>query len=91
VFYSTISGKPSVVSATHLYFPRHFDCAGSGWPIGSTAQGPDQTHSDVRRLTPLSQSGAISAPIAGTYRFSEIAEAVAVAAKKSWQGAVHGG
>jgi NADPH:quinone reductase-like Zn-dependent oxidoreductase len=33
------------------------------------------------RLTPLIVSGAISAPIAGTYRFSQIAEAVAVASK----------
>jgi NADPH:quinone reductase-like Zn-dependent oxidoreductase len=33
------------------------------------------------RLTPLVASGAISTPIAGTYRFAEIAEAVAVASK----------
>jgi NADPH:quinone reductase-like Zn-dependent oxidoreductase len=33
------------------------------------------------RLTPLVASGAISSPIAGTYRFAEIAEAVTVAAK----------
>jgi NADPH:quinone reductase-like Zn-dependent oxidoreductase len=33
------------------------------------------------RLTPLVASGAISTPIAGTYRFGETAEAVAVASK----------
>jgi hypothetical protein len=33
------------------------------------------------RLTPLVASGAISTPIAGTYRFAEIAEAVAMASK----------
>jgi len=33
------------------------------------------------RLTPLVASGAISAPIVGTYSFAEIAEAVAVASK----------
>jgi hypothetical protein len=33
------------------------------------------------RLTPLVASGAISAPIAGIYRFADLAEAVAVASK----------
>jgi hypothetical protein len=33
------------------------------------------------RLTPLVVSGAISAPVAGTFGFSQIGEAVAVAAK----------
>ena len=33
------------------------------------------------RLAPLVASGAISAPVAGTFRFSQIAEAVAVAEK----------
>jgi hypothetical protein len=33
------------------------------------------------RLTPLVASGAISSPVAGTFGFGQIAEAVAVAAK----------
>src|SRR5258706_479492 len=42
---------------------------------------PDQITRMYDRLTPLVASGAISAPIAGTYRFSQVAEAVAVASK----------
>jgi hypothetical protein len=33
------------------------------------------------RLAPLVGSGAIATPIAGTYRFAELAEGVAVASK----------
>jgi NADPH:quinone reductase-like Zn-dependent oxidoreductase len=42
---------------------------------------PDQITRMYDRLAPLVASGAISAPIAGTYRFTDIAEAVAVASK----------
>ncbi len=42
---------------------------------------PDQITRMYDRLTPLVASGAISAPIAGTYRFADIGEAVAVASK----------
>ena len=42
---------------------------------------PDQITRMYDRLTPLVASGAISTPIAGTYSFAELAEAVAVASK----------
>src|SRR5216683_343486 len=80
VFYSTISGKPSVVPATHLIF---HDISMRGFWLANWFENakPDQITQMYDRLTPLVASGAISTPIAGTYRFSEIAEAVAVASK----------
>src|SRR5216683_2099800 len=80
VFYSTISGKPSVVPATHFIFR---DISMRGFWLANWFENakPDQITEMYDRLTPLVASGAISAPIAGTYRFSEIAEAVAVASK----------
>jgi NADPH:quinone reductase-like Zn-dependent oxidoreductase len=80
VFYSTISGKPSVVPATHLIF-RDISIRGFWLANWFNSATPDQITRMYDRLTPLVASGAISAPIAGTYRFSEIAEAVAVASK----------
>jgi NADPH:quinone reductase-like Zn-dependent oxidoreductase len=80
VFYSMLSGKPSVVPATHLIF-RDISLRGfwlANWFKSAT---PDQIAEMYDRLAPLVASGAISAPIAGTYRFSQIAEAVAVASK----------
>jgi NADPH:quinone reductase-like Zn-dependent oxidoreductase len=82
VFYSTMSGKPSVVPATQLIF-RDISMRGFWLANWFNSARPDQITAMYDRLTPLVASGAISAPIAGTYRFSEIAEAVAVAAKKS--------
>jgi NADPH:quinone reductase-like Zn-dependent oxidoreductase len=81
VFYSAISGKPSVVPAAQLIF-RDISMRGfwlANWFAGAK---PEQITKMYDRLTPLVASGAISAPIAGTYRFADIAEAVAVAAKK---------
>jgi NADPH:quinone reductase-like Zn-dependent oxidoreductase len=80
VFYSTISGKPSVVPATQLIFR---DIAMRGFWLANwfNSAKPDQITQMYDRLAPLVASGAISTPVAGTYRFSEIAEAVAVAAK----------
>jgi len=80
VFYSTISGKPSVVPATDLIFR---DIAMRGFWLSNwfNSAKPDQITQMYDRLAPLVASGAISTPVAGTYRFSEIAEAVAVAAK----------
>jgi NADPH:quinone reductase-like Zn-dependent oxidoreductase len=80
VFYSTMSGKPSVVPATQLIF-RDISMRGFWLANWFNSARPDQITAMYDRLTPLIASGAISAPIAGTYRFSEIAEAVAVAAK----------
>jgi NADPH:quinone reductase-like Zn-dependent oxidoreductase len=81
VFYSTISGKPSVVPATHLIF---HDISIRGFWLANWFENakPDQITRMYDRLTPLVASGAISTPIAGTYRFAEVAEAVAVASKK---------
>jgi NADPH:quinone reductase-like Zn-dependent oxidoreductase len=80
VFYSTISGKPSVVPATQLIF-RDISIRGFWLANWFNSATPDQITRMYDRLTPLVASGAISAPIAGTYRFSQIAEAVAVASK----------
>jgi len=80
VFYSTISGKPSVVPATHFIFR---DISMRGFWLANWFENakPGQISEMYDRLAPLVASGAISTPIAGTYRFAEIAEAVAVAAK----------
>jgi NADPH:quinone reductase-like Zn-dependent oxidoreductase len=80
VFYSSVSGKPSVVPATQLIF-RDISMRGFWLANWFKSAKPDQITRMYDRLAPLVASGAISAPIAGTYRFSEIAEAVAVAAK----------
>ena len=80
VFYSTISGKPSVVPAALLIF---CDISMRGFWLAHwfNRARPDQITEMYDRLTPLVASGAISSPIAGTYGFAEIAEAVTVAAK----------
>jgi len=81
VFYSTISGKPSIVPATHFIF-RDISMRGFWLANWFKDAKPHQITEMYDRLTPLVASGAISAPIAGTYSFAEIAEAVAVASKK---------
>jgi NADPH:quinone reductase-like Zn-dependent oxidoreductase len=80
VFYSTISGKPSVVPATQLIFR---DIAMRGFWLANwfDRAKPDEITKMYDRLTPLVASGAIHAPIAGTYRFADLAEAVDVASK----------
>ena len=80
VFYSTISGKPSVVPAAQLIF-RDISMRGFWLAHWFNRAKPDQITEMYDRLTPLVASGAISAPIAGTYRFADLAEAVAVASK----------
>jgi NADPH:quinone reductase-like Zn-dependent oxidoreductase len=80
VFYSATSGKPSVVPATQLIF-RDISIRGFWLATWFNSATPDQITEMYDRLTPLVASGAISAPIAGTYRFSELAEAVALASK----------
>src|SRR3982074_1129466 len=80
VFYSTISGKPSVVPASQLIF-RDISMRGFWLANWFRDAKPDQITEMYDRLAPLVASGAISAPIAGTYRFADIAEAVAGASK----------
>jgi NADPH:quinone reductase-like Zn-dependent oxidoreductase len=80
VFYSTISGKPSVVPATLLIF-RDISMRGFWLAHWFNRAKPEEITEMYDRLTPLVASGAISSPIAGTYRFAEIAEALTVAAK----------
>jgi NADPH:quinone reductase-like Zn-dependent oxidoreductase len=80
VFYSTISGKPSIVPATLLIF-RDISMRGFWLAHWFNRAKPEAITEMYDRLTPLVASGAISSPIAGTYRFAEIAEAVTVAAK----------
>src|ERR1700687_3268119 len=80
VFYSTISGKPSVVPATQLIF-RDISMRGFWLANWFRDAKPDQITEMYDRLAPLVASGATRAPIAGTYGFADIAEAGAVAAK----------
>jgi len=80
VFYSTISGKPSIVPATLLIF-RDISMRGFWLAHWFNRAKPEAITEMYDRLTPLVASGAISSPIAGTYGFAEIAEAVTVAAK----------
>ncbi|MCA1454996.1 zinc-dependent alcohol dehydrogenase family protein [Bradyrhizobium sp. BRP22] len=80
VFYSAISGKPFVGPAQPFIF-RDIAMRGfwlANWFNSATAE---QVAAMYERLAPLVASGAITAPVAGTYRFSQIPEAVAVAQK----------
>ena len=80
VFYSAISGKPFVGPAQPLIF-RDVSLRGFWLANWFKAATPDQITEMYDRLTPLVASGAIKSPVAGTYSFAQIAEAVAVAAK----------
>src|SRR6202023_1695543 len=78
VFYSTISGKPSVVPAAQLIF-RDISVRGFWLANWFKSAKPNQITEMYDRLTPLVASGAIHAPIADTYRFDKLAAPVAVA------------
>ena len=80
VFYSAISGKPFVGPAQLLIF-RDISLRGFWLPIWFNTATSDQITAMYERLTPLVVSGAINSPVAGTYRFSEIVEAVTMAAQ----------
>jgi NADPH:quinone reductase-like Zn-dependent oxidoreductase len=80
VFYSMMSGKPSVVSARPLIY-RDISMRGFWLANWFRDAKSDAITKMYDRLAPLVASGAISAPIAGTYRFADIAEAVAAASK----------
>jgi NADPH:quinone reductase-like Zn-dependent oxidoreductase len=80
VFYSAISGKPFTGPAQPLIF-RDISLRGFWLANWFNSAKPDQITEMYDRLAPLVASGAIRAPVAGTYRFAEIGEAVAVAAK----------
>jgi NADPH:quinone reductase-like Zn-dependent oxidoreductase len=80
VFYSAISGKPFVGPAQPFIF-RDIAIRGfwlANWFNSATTE---QVAAMYERLAPLVVSGAISAPVAATYRLSQIPEAVAVAQK----------
>jgi NADPH:quinone reductase-like Zn-dependent oxidoreductase len=81
VFYSAITGKPFVGDARALIF-REITIRGFWLVHWFKTATPDQITAMYDRLTPLVASGAISSPVAGTYKFSQIAEAVAVASNK---------
>jgi NADPH:quinone reductase-like Zn-dependent oxidoreductase len=80
VFYSAMSGKPFVGPAQPFIF-RDISMRGFWLPNWFNTATSDQITAMYDRLTPLVVSGAISAPVAGTFGFSQIGEAVAVAAK----------
>jgi NADPH:quinone reductase-like Zn-dependent oxidoreductase len=80
VFYSAISGKPFVGPAQPFIFR---DIAMRGFWLANwfNSATTEQVAAMYERLAPLVVSGAISAPVAATYRLSQIPEAVAVAQK----------
>lgn len=80
VFYSAISGKPLIAPAQPLIF-RDISIRGFWLANWFKTATPSKITEMYARLTPLVASGAISSPIAGTYSFGQIAEAVAVASK----------
>jgi NADPH:quinone reductase-like Zn-dependent oxidoreductase len=80
VFYSAISGKPLIAPAQPLIF-RDISIRGFWLANWFKTATPNKITEMYERLTPLVASGAISSPIAGTYSFGQIAEAVAVASK----------
>ena len=80
VFYSAISGKPLVAPAQPLIF-RDVSIRGFWLANWFKTATPDKITEMYDRLTPLVASGAISSPVAGTFGFGQIAEAVAVASK----------
>lgn len=80
VFYSAISRKPLVAPAQPLIF-RDISIRGFWLANWFKTATPDRITEMYDRLTPLVASGAISSPIAGTYSFGQIAEAVAAASK----------
>jgi len=81
VFYSTISGKPSVVPATHLIF---HDISMRGFWLAKLRREREarSDHRDVRSSCAAGRVGCDQRADCGTYSFAEIAEAVAVASKK---------
>src|SRR6202011_2874096 len=80
VFYSAMSGKPSVVPATQLIY-RDLSMRGFWLANWFRDAKPDEITEMYDYLAPLVASGAISARVAGTSRFADIPEAVAVASK----------
>jgi NADPH:quinone reductase-like Zn-dependent oxidoreductase len=80
LFYSTMSGKPSVVPATQLIF-RDISMRGFWLATWFKTATPNKITAMYDRLAPLVASGAISTPIAGTYSFAQFADAVAAASK----------
>src|SRR6266436_4084819 len=80
VFYSAISGKPLVAPAQPLIF-RDVSIRGFWLANWFNTATPDKITEIYDRLVPLVASGAISSPVAGTYSFAQIAEAVATASK----------
>src|SRR5258708_1312693 len=80
VFYSAISGKPLVAAAQPLTF-RDISIRGFWLANWFNTATPDKITEMYDRLAPLVASGAISSPVAGTYSFEQIAEAVATASR----------
>jgi NADPH:quinone reductase-like Zn-dependent oxidoreductase len=80
VFYSAMSGKPFVGPAQPFIF-RDISMRGFWLPNWFNTATSDEITAMYDRLTPLVVSGAISAPVAGTFGFSQIGEAVAMASK----------
>lgn len=81
VFYSGISGKPFVCSPQPFIYR---DVAIRGfWLVNWFNEAtPEKVAAMYDHLAPLVASGSISAPVAGIFPFSQIAEAIAVAQKK---------
>jgi NADPH:quinone reductase-like Zn-dependent oxidoreductase len=80
IFYSSISGKPFSATGSQLIF-RNLSIRGFWLPNWFKTATADQITAMYDHLTPLVASGAIAAPVAGTFRFDQYSEAVAVASR----------
>jgi NADPH:quinone reductase-like Zn-dependent oxidoreductase len=78
VFYSAMSGKPFIGNPRLMIF-RDIAIRGFWLATWFKTATPEKITAMYDRLAPLVASGAIATPVAGTFRFSEIAEAVAAA------------
>jgi len=80
IFYSSVSGKPFSAPGSQLIF-RNLSVRGFWLPNWFKTATADQIIAMYEHLAPMVASGAISAPVAGTFKFGQYAEAVAVASK----------
>jgi NADPH:quinone reductase-like Zn-dependent oxidoreductase len=80
VFYSSISGKPFSATGSQLIF-RDLSIRGFWLPNWFKTATADEITAMYDHLAPMVASGAINAPVAGTFKFGQYAEAVAVASR----------
>ena len=78
--YSAMSGKPLIGPGVAMIF-RNLSIRGFWLVNWYKTATPDKITKMYEHLAPMIASGAISAPVAGTYRFAEYGQALKTAAK----------